>query len=366
MTINIMLSFSGNGGVEKMAVNLMKGFIELNEDVTLYRIKDRGNFVKKIPNKVKIIQLPSKRTFLNLPYLIKLFKSNAPSSLLVMKERAGIASLIAKKIANAKTKIFIRFGTHITRSLDEKKMPHVYKKFRYWVLKKILPMANGIVAVSNGVKLDMAKICPTIQEKITVIPNPVITNELYEMANERVQEDWLIGKGEIPVITAMGRLTYQKGFDVLINAISLVNKKMPVRLLIIGDGELKKSLVKQVKNLNLEHVVKFLGFKSNPYPYIKNSDLFVLSSRWEGSPNALTEALALGVPCVATDCESGPSEILRNGKLGPLVEVDNYIQLAEKIVETIKNPKNEEEYFYGVKQFYYLESSKLYLDLLKH
>ncbi len=366
MKVNIMLSFSGNGGVEKMAVNLMKGFVKLDKKVTLYRIKDRGMFVKRIPREVNLIQLPSKHTFLNLPYLIRLFKKDPPDSLLVMKERAGIVSLLAKKISNVKTKIFIRFGTHITRSLDEKNMPIIYKKFRLTLLKKMLPMAHGIIAVSNGVKRDIAQICPDINEKIKVIPNPVITDELYKMANKEIQEEWLERDKKIPVITAMGRLTYQKGFDVLLHALSIVKQNMDVKLIIIGDGELKSMLLNQAFKLRLQNNVKFLGFKENPYPYIKNSDLFVLSSRWEGSPNALTEALALGVPCVSTDCETGPREILQNGKLGPLVEVDNHIQLAEKIIKTLKRSKNKDELSEGVRQFNYLESAKLYLDFIKN
>ncbi len=364
MDINIVLSFSGDGGVENMAINLMQGFSDLGHKVTLFRIKNRGRFAKQIPGQVNIIQLPSKHTFLNLTYMIKLFKTHPLKSILVMKERAGLMCLIAKIISGSNIKVYIRFGTHIKRSLMEKKLPGIYVKTRLFVLKKMLPKADGIIGVSKGVLDDILSICPEIKNKSHVIKNPVITKDLKYLASEPVGDNWLNNNRNVPVIIGMGRLTYQKGFDVLIRAIGLVLKDFPVRLIILGDGHKKNELQGLTKHLHIQDYIKFLGFKKNPYPYLKNADLFVLSSRWEGSPNALTEALALGTPCIATNCESGPLEILRGGELGPLVPVGDHITLARKIIEVLKSPPKKEDLIQGVLDYDYLISAKGYLRLL--
>ena len=359
----MLLSFSGDGGVEKMAVNLMQGFLDLNLQVNLYRIKAKGRFVKNIPTDVKITQLPFKHTFLNIPYMIKIFKKHKIESLLVMKERAGIMALIAKLISRTHTKIFIRFGTHIRRSLLEKDKPKPYIALRLFLLKKLLPYSNGIIGVSKGVVEDIVSFCPDMQNKWYVIKNPTITNEIFELSEKKIDHKWLTPKNK-PVIMGMGRLTYQKDFETLIKAFFYVNKRLDSRLLILGEGELKKQLEELSINLGIREKIDFLGFKNNPYPYLKKADLFVLSSRWEGSPNALVEALALGTPVVSTDCESGPREILKNGELGPLVPIGNPIEMSKKMIEILQNPPDKDKLIAGVKEFHYLTSAKNYLKLI--
>lgn len=365
MDINILLSFSGNGGVEKMAVNLMQGFLDLNLQVNLYRIKTKGRFVKNIPTDVKIIQLPFKQTFLNIPYMIKIFKKNKIDSLLVMKERAGIMAIIAKLISGTHTKIFIRFGTHIRRSLLEKNKSKSYIALRLSLLKKFLPYSKGIIGVSKGVIEDIVSFCPDIQNKCYVIKNPTIVPEIFELSKKEINHKWLSSHANRPVIIGVGRLTYQKDFETLIKAFFYVNKKLDSRLLIMGQGELKKQLEELSINLGIREKIDFLGFKKNPYPYLKKADLFVLSSRWEGSPNALVEALALGTPVVSTDCETGPREILKNGELGPLVPIGNPVEMSKKMLKVLQNPPDKDKLIEGVREFHYLTSAKNYLKLMQ-
>lgn len=163
-----------------------------------------------------------------------------------MKERAGIMAIIAKRISRVDTKIFIRFGTHIRRSLFEKNKPKPYIDFRLLLLKKFLPHANGIIGVSKGVIEDIISFCPDVQDKAYVIKNPTITNEIYELAQEKIEHKWLNPPKKVPVIVGMGRLTYQKDFKTLIKAVSLVNRKVEARLLILGEGELKKTAGKSM------------------------------------------------------------------------------------------------------------------------
>ncbi len=364
MTIPILLSFSGNGGVEKMAINLMAGMIEIGEDVELLRIKSRGKFVRNIPPKVKVLQLPSSHAYGNIPFLCSYLKEKNPPAILAIKERAAISMTIAKALTRTETRIIARFGTNLTQSLREQKKSTFYKVLRLSLLRWTLKRLDGVIAVSKGVREDLLSLCPSLEERVLCIPNPVITPKLFEMAQETIDHPWFLEK-EVKVAVAMGRLTQQKDFSTLISAIYMANKSMPLRLLIMGEGEKRKELEKQIQRLHLESSVNLAGFISNPYPYLKRADLFVLSSRWEGSPNALTEAMALGTAVVATDCKSGPREILKGGKVAPLVKVGDPNSLAQAIIETLRSPPSPSLLQKAVEEYHYTCSAKRYLEFLK-
>ena len=128
-------------------------------------------------------------------------------------------------------------------------------------------------------------------------------------------------------------MTNQKDFSNLIKAFSLTANTLDlIRLVIIGSGEQKESLQDHVKDLGLESTVKFLGFQSNPYKFMNASDLFVMSSKWEGPGHVLIEALATGCPVITTNCPIGPSDSVQNGEFGQLVEVGNSSALSEAIL----------------------------------
>ncbi len=145
---------------------------------------------------------------------------------------------------------------------------------------------------------------------------------------------------------SIGRLTYQKGFDILLKSISIVRELYPnVFLTIVGDGELRNYLIRLSNDLNIQNSVNFVGFQNNPYPYIKYSDLYVLSSRWEGFPNTLLEAITLNKKVVSTNCKSGTFEILNDYENGIIVKTDDPVSLAEGIISSIKKEiKYSEKY----------------------
>lgn len=137
-------------------------------------------------------------------------------------------------------------------------------------------------------------------------------------------------------IVVAGRLRPQKGFDVLLNAIAQVHSLAhPVQLVILGQGSAESDLRRQAAELGLAGQVRFLGFQANPFPYFRTADVFVLSSRFEGNPNTLIEALACRVPVISTDCPTGPREILQDGQWGPLIPVDDVEQLADSLRQVL-------------------------------
>ncbi len=174
-------------------------------------------------------------------------------------------------------------------------------------------------------------------ERVHVVPNPVVTPALYERAREAPTHAWFHDGGP-PTVLAVGRLTEQKDFPTLLRAFARLRARMDARLIVLGEGEERSALERLARELAVEGDLDMPGFVPNPYSYMASAQLFVLSSAWEGSPNALTEALALGRPVVATDCRSGPREILEGGHYGALVPVGDAEALADAMVRTLRAP----------------------------
>jgi glycosyltransferase involved in cell wall biosynthesis len=178
-----------------------------------------------------------------------------------------------------------------------------------------------------------------------------------------VEHPWL-AKDAPPVVLGVGRLTEQKDFPTLLCAFTEVAKQRDARLIILGEGQLREALREQARQLGIADKVAFPGFTDNPWAWMRRSAVFVLSSRWEGSPNTLTEALALGTPVVSTDCPSGPRELLSGGDIAPLVPMGDITALSEAILSTLSNPPEAATLVNAVKDYHQDVSAKGYLDAL--
>jgi glycosyltransferase involved in cell wall biosynthesis len=170
-----------------------------------------------------------------------------------------------------------------------------------------------------------------------VLPNPVVTPELVECAAQPLDDPWFTA-GAAPVVLGAGRLDQQKDFPTLIRAFAAVRSKRAARLVILGEGPERARLESLVEELGIGEHVRLPGFVSNPFSYMARAAVFVLSSAWEGMPGVLIQAMACGAPVVATDCESGPREVLASGKYGRLVPVGDHAALAEAIAATLDAP----------------------------
>jgi glycosyltransferase involved in cell wall biosynthesis len=157
------------------------------------------------------------------------------------------------------------------------------------------------------------------------------------LASEKLDHRWF-EDNEDPVILGVGRLNEQKDFQTLLRAFANVLKKRHAYLVILGEGEERSSLEVLSEELNVAHRVHMPGFVRNPYKYMARSDVFVLSSKFEGFGNVIVEAMACGCPVVSTNCRSGPTEILENGKWGRLVPVEDPLRMSNAINESIASP----------------------------
>jgi glycosyltransferase involved in cell wall biosynthesis len=332
--IALFLPSLRGGGAEKVMVNLALGFVEQGLKVDLVLAKAEGPYLSRVPEEVRVVDLGARRVLYSLPGLVRYLRRERPQAMLSALNYANIVAIWAKLLARVQTHLVV--SEHNTLSCSTQNASSVRVKLLPLLIKIFYPYADAVVAVSHGVAEDLITMTGLPMEKVKVIYNPVITPELFAKAEEPLDHPWF-RPGEPPVVLGVGRLTKQKDFPTLIRAFALVRKERPARLMILGEGEERPKLETLARELGIEEDFVLPGFVENPYKYMKRASAFVLSSRWEGLPTVLIEALALGVPVISTNCPSGPAEILEHGKWGCLVPVGEPHLLARAILEILQN-----------------------------
>jgi glycosyltransferase involved in cell wall biosynthesis len=216
---------------------------------------------------------------------------------------------------------------------------------RFWgpalrsLARRAYRRADALIATSQGVAEDLARILAPPQPPIVAIPNPVPIAEIEEKARAPLAHPWL-ASGAPPILLAVGKLKRQKGYPTLIRAFARVRARRPVRLLILGEGEERRKLERLARELGVERDVALPGFAENPWAWMARASVLAHSSAWEGFSNVIAEALACGCPVVSTDCASGPSEILDHGAFGTLVPVADDRALAQALLESLEKPRD--------------------------
>ncbi len=330
----IFISDFDFGGVERVMVNLARGLAFHGVHVDFITKRENGSYLDMLSGSVQLIKCgESPKNFLD-----EYIDSRCPKIILTAKYNDDkVALRLKEEKKRAKTRFFVHVGTNLSAMI---KKSNILKQFiRFKTIRSVYSNADGIIAVSKGVALDLANVCGLPADIIHILPNPIITPELYDMSREPVVHPWFKA-GEPPVILAVGGLRRVKDFPTLIRAFALVRMKRNCRLMILGEGRQRDALIKLVNELEVADDVLLPGFQENPYSFMAKSRVLVLSSVREGYPTVLVEALALGLPVISTDCDSGPSEILKDGLYGSLVPVGNFEVMANYIIESLdKNNK---------------------------
>jgi glycosyltransferase involved in cell wall biosynthesis len=329
------------GGSEKSILNLLKNLNQDNFQKSLLLQKKIGDLIIEIPSDVLIRELSTFYPGSTLFSLIKYMYQEKPDIIMSVFPRLNIITILAKILSRSKTKIIISERSTFSR-LSKYAAHKIYNKL---ISHSILPIlakifykrADLIICVSRGVADDISKIIGKLPS-IMVIYNPVLDDNILEFIKEPLTS-LNINNPSLPIILAVGRVTKAKDYPTMLKAFSIVLEEMPANLLIIGDGEDRKKIENIIKELDISKNVFLFGFQKNPLKYMAKADVFVLSSILEGFPNVLVEAMACGVPVVSTDCQSGPNEIIEDGKNGLLVPVGNEKAIAEAIVKLLENPE---------------------------
>lgn len=316
------------GGAQRSLLRLAQGISERGYDVDLVLARAEGPFLAEVPERVRIVDLGAKRVVSSLPALVRYLRRELPVVMLSAMDYVNIVALWSKYLTGGTLRVVV--SERSTLSHAAQNSPTRRGRLMPKLIRRFYPWADEIIAVSKGAADDLAKVLDVPSERIQVIYNPIVTPDLRVKANARLDHDWF-QSGQPPVVLATGRLEPVKDFPTLIRAFALVRKSRPARLLILGEGQERQKLEALVAQLGLERDIGLPGFVANPYAYMARASLFVLSSKWEGLPGVLIEALYCGAPLISTDCPSGPREILAGGKYGQLVPVGDDIALARAI-----------------------------------
>jgi len=326
------------GGAEKSLVKLANGLAALGWRIHLLVLSKQGPLIGDVEPNVEIVDLQSDSYRSAVVTLARYYRDRRPDIVLTSLYATGLASIAAKMISRHKPKVIV--GAHNSLRAKAAYPDNVKDKFLLIPLCRLLfPRADGLIAVSSGLALELEQLLKLKKSRIRTIYNPVVTPELAASARCEVSHPWLDAdrSGDFKTLISVGRLVEQKGYDVLLEALSIVRKSMDCRLIIVGGGPLQGELQALADSLGLHDFVDLVGWEDNPFRYVARSDLFVLSSRWEGLANVVIEALACGCPVVATDCNYGPEEILEGGKYGGLAAVDSPVDLASKILIALRS-----------------------------
>jgi glycosyltransferase involved in cell wall biosynthesis len=340
--VSIFMPSLGAGGAERSMIKLAGGIAARGYPVDLVLARAEGPFLAEVPTSVRIVDLKACRVMTSLPALAKYLRRERPDALLSVLH-ANLIAIWARWMTHVHTRLVISERNTLSSEIE-----HYSSDIRFrWgpkLARLFYPFADSILAVSKGVADDLARVIRVSRQSIRVIYNPIVTPELKEKSHASLEHPWFRA-GEAPVILSVGRLTKQKDYPALIRAFAQIRQARSVRLLILGEGEERAALEGLAREFGLEPDIGLPGYVPNPYPYMVRSSLFVLSSRWEGLPGVLIEALYCGVPLIATDCPSGPREILSDGRYGRLVPIGDINAMALAIEDGLqgKIPRPPEE-----------------------
>jgi glycosyltransferase involved in cell wall biosynthesis len=322
------------GGLERLQLDLAPLFIAAGYEVTFVLNSARGELVDQVPPGARVRSLNAGRQLLALKPLYRYLQDFRPDIVVAHTEHTAITTLWARALARrCKTKVII--CQHNTASEQSHR--------RGWQFRIVLLLmrcffgwADEIVAVSGGVADDLASSCGIARERITVIYNGVVGSGFLEKSSAALDHPWF-SAGQ-PVIVAAGRFVAQKDFGSLIRAFAIVSQRRDVRLVLLGDGPLRKELEDLAKSLGVAERIDMPGFRANPLPFFRRAAVVVLSSRYEGFAMVLAEALACGSQVVSTECPHGPAEILDHGRYGRLTPVADPDALSRAILATLDAP----------------------------
>jgi glycosyltransferase involved in cell wall biosynthesis len=320
------------GGAQRMVINLLSRIDRGKFTPLLVLSKKKGAYLDEIPGDIPIREL-GREGMWDLPALVvrlaRIISEEKPKIVFSALIHGNILALAAERICRWPYKAVI------SEHISQKGYRYSRRRLLADLARRIFyPSAHLIVAVSRGVKGDLAKVARIPPDTIKVIYDPVDLDKIEKLSTEPVAGDIF---GGLPTVIGAGRLVRQKGFEYLLQAFSIAKKEVPSRLLIIGDGEERGRLESLAKHLGIEKDVSFLGFQKNPYKYLTKAEIFVSSSMYEGFCYAIPEAMAVGTAVIATDCPHGPAEILRDGEDGLLVSVADVKAMAEAIIRLFRN-----------------------------
>ncbi|MFT2011407.1 glycosyltransferase [Pontibacter sp. 13R65] len=338
------------GGIQRMLINCAEYFSRNGHDVSIILMKNEGEYLDTVDKNVKIIPFRSTKKIKLFDSFKRILVKEEFDILFTASPPLNIFAVICKLLVNIKTKIVISENNN-TISLFRQNNKITISRLTFFGIPLFYRYADCIVAVSKGLSDNLSSIAQIPSRKIKTIYNPAYTNQLTQRMHEEVEHPWILNK-EVPVLINVARLANAKNQKLLIHAVARVLKSKKIKLIIVGEGPLREMLQGEINKLGLQESIDLVGFQINPVAWVAKSDLFVLSSDFEGFGMVVVEALATGITVVTTKCDFGPAEIVNEGEYGYLASVGDEEDLANKILYALENPLEKENQIRRAKDFH--------------
>jgi glycosyltransferase involved in cell wall biosynthesis len=354
--VALLLPELAGGGAERVLLEVAHGLVERDIEVDIVLVRPGGALRHAVPDAARVVDLHVARTLFAGRRLRRYFVRERPEVVISALTPTNVVNVVVTRLVRPRVRTIVT-QHNMTAAHSTTKADRAGLRAARW----FFPRADRIVAVSEGVAADLVDRLGMDADNVAVIHNPVISGRLFADAGAPLEHPWLAHK-QGRVLLAVGRLTAQKDFATLLRAVALLPPDH--RLVVLGEGELRDDLSDLADRLGIRERVDFPGFTANPYPSFARADVVVLSSRHEGLPTVLIEALPFDCGIVSTDCPSGPREILDQGRWGRLVPCGDPVALADairaEIVDHAVRPHDawkQYEVTYAVEQYLALITS---------
>ncbi|WP_026278810.1 MULTISPECIES: glycosyltransferase [unclassified Thioalkalivibrio] len=363
--VALLFATSGHSGVDRVVTNLVREFGHYSLEFDLLTLRGHGPYIDNLPPNVRRVPLRAAHRNTTLPALITYLLRHRPQALYTASHRLNRTALLARRLARPGMPVAIRMGMSISATLAEMKPSRARRLQRS--MQRWYPQADAVIAPSEGVGHDLNTLAGVPADRLHVIPNPIVTTDLINQAAAPLEDPWLQDSRtqDIPVVLGAGSLELRKDFSSLIRAFAKLRQRRPLRLVILGEGRERTNLEQLARDLGVEQDLRLPGFQYNPYAWMARANVFALTSRREGSGAVLVEALACGTPCVATDCPSGPAEILDQGTLGPVIPIGDIEALAQALDTLLTAPPDPTTLQAATLPFTAEASARAYLKALR-
>ena len=333
-TILFILPDLSQGGAERVITTLCNELDRSKFCPKLVLFKKEGYYLNHLKSDVEIIELNISRIRYSIFKIIPLIKKLKPE--IVFTGWGEISAFLSPLIPFfSKTKFITRETNVVSKHVTRKEILFFYRFYTNF---------HQVIAQSDDMKKDLIESFKINPSKIIKINNPVDFEMINELKDEIIEQDY---NKSYKKIVSIGNLSQRKGFDLLLNVFQYL-KNEPIKLTIFGDGRDKAELLQQKSDLQLENV-SFFGKVNNPFPFVKQADLFILSSRYEGFPNVLLEAGACGTYSLANNCPGGINEIIQQGINGEIYDVNDAKGFANKIKEILDKSYDKENIIESIK-----------------
>jgi glycosyltransferase involved in cell wall biosynthesis len=332
----VLPSLNG-GGAERAAVQILNGLDADRWDRSMFLFAREGPYLSELDPSIQLSSADTASRWGRWDVLRSQVARERPS--IVMAFLSYFSVLSASRFANTGAKVVFNLQTPMSAFLTD--ADYQWRQGGHRTLFSAITRigysaADLIIATSQGVAHDLTSSFGVDPHRIQVIGNPVDLDRVRHAAAEPIDEA-MLPKGDGPLIVAAGRLAEAKNYPLMIDAIAELRRQMPVRLCILGQGELEPSLRQLIASKQLNDVISLAGFQANPWKYIARADAFLLTSRYEGFGNVLIEAMACGVPVVAT-ASAGTRDIISPGVDGMLAAAHTPQAVAASLLSVIKSP----------------------------